>query len=409
VDKNYDAIVVATGAPLGRDLAKLPGRQEGDANIHVGIEWLANVAFEHFEDREAVGEKVIVLGGGNTAMDCCRTSLRLGAKDVKVCVRSPFEEMKASPWEIEDAQHEGIPILDNHSPKAFITENGKLVAMQFEKVVAEYDENGKRSLIPTGEIVEIECDDVLMAIGQDNSFPWIERDIGIEFGKWDMPVVNKDTFQSTIPNVFFAGDAAFGPENVITAVAQGHQAALSIDLFLNERDMIDDRPGPMTSIWSNKMGIHEWSYDNGVNTDERYIVPLEDLSKALSSLHTEVELGFDVGQGFAEAQRCLNCDVQTVFTEKTCIECDACVDICPTDCISFVNNNDDEAALRATLSGPSTNFDQNLQVSDVLPTERVMVKDENVCLHCGLCAERCPTSAWDMQTFFYESAKAGNQ
>jgi NADPH-dependent glutamate synthase beta subunit-like oxidoreductase len=409
VDKNYDAIVVATGAPLGRDLAKLPGREEGDANIHVGIEWLANVAFEHFEDREAVGEKVIVLGGGNTAMDCCRTSLRLGAKDVKVCVRSPFEEMKASPWEIEDAQHEGIPILDNHSPKAFITENGKLVAMQFEKVVAEYDENGKRSLIPTGEIVEIECDDVLMAIGQDNSFPWIERDIGIEFGKWDMPVVNKDTFQSTIPNVFFAGDAAFGPENVITAVAQGHQAALSIDLFLNERDMIDDRPGPMTSIWSNKMGIHEWSYDNGVNTDERYIVPLEDLSKALSSLHTEVELGFDVGQGFAEAQRCLNCDVQTVFTEKTCIECDACVDICPTDCISFVNNNDDEAALRATLSGPSTNFDQNLQVSDVLPTERVMVKDENVCLHCGLCAERCPTSAWDMQTFFYESAKAGNQ
>jgi NADPH-dependent glutamate synthase beta subunit-like oxidoreductase len=224
--------------------------------------------------------------------------------------------MKASPWEIEDAQHEGIPILDNHSPKAFITEDGKLVAMQFEKVVAEYDENGKRSLIPTGEIVEIECDDVLMAIGQDNSFPWIERDIGIEFGKWDMPVVNKDTFQSTIPNVFFAGDAAFGPENVITAVAQGHQAALSIDLFLNERDMIDDRPGPMTSIWSNKMGIHEWSYDNGVNTDERYIVPLEDLSKALSSLHTEVELGFDVGQGFAEAQRCLNCDVQTVFTEK---------------------------------------------------------------------------------------------
>ncbi|NRA41762.1 MAG: FAD-dependent oxidoreductase [Pseudomonadales bacterium] len=406
LDKNYDAVVVATGAPAGRDLKKLDGREAADANIHIGVEWLANVAFEH---TSKIGEKVIVLGGGNTAMDCCRTSLRLGAKEVTVAVRSPFSDMKASPWEIEDTQHEGIPILDNHAPKAFITENGKLVAMQFEKQRAEYDDNGKRTLIPTGEIVEIACDDVIMAIGQDNAFPWIERDLGIEFGKWDMPVIDNETFQSTLPHVFFAGDAALGPENVITAVAQGHQTALSIDLMLNGRSIKDDRPGPNTSIWSTKMGIHEWSYDNGVNTDERYIVPLEDLKKSLASLKTEVELGFSKEQGFAEAQRCLNCDVQTVFTEKTCIECDACVDICPTDCISFVPNQDDESALRATLSGPSTNFDQNLQVSELLPTERVMVKDENVCLHCGLCAERCPTSAWDMQKFFYETTKAGQQ
>lgn len=404
LDKDYDAVVVATGAPKGRDLAKLDGREEGDANIHVGINWLSSVAFEHVD---SIGEKVLVLGGGNTAMDCCRTSLRLGAKDVKVVVRSPFEDMKASPWEKEDTMHEGIPIIDNHSPKAFITENGKLVAMQFEKVEAVYDENGKRSLNPTGEVVEFECDDVLMAIGQENTFPWIERDIGMEFGKWDMPVVDETTFQSSIDHVFFAGDAAFGPENVITAVAHGHQVAVSIDMFLNGQHLKDERPAPQVKLWSQKMGIHEWSYDNGVAPDQRYIVPLEDLAKSLTSLKTEVELGFSKQDGFAEAQRCLNCDVQTVFTESKCIECDACVDICPTDCINFIEN-DDEPALRQSLRVPAENLSQDLMVSDILPTKRVMVKDEDVCLHCGLCAERCPTSAWDMQQFLYNTAKAGD-
>ena len=405
LDKKYDAVVVGTGAPKGRDLAKLPGREEGDANIHVGIDWLSSVAFEH---TETVGKNVLVLGGGNTAMDCCRTALRIGAQSVKVVVRSPFEDMKASPWEKEDTMHEGIPILDNHSPKEFVSENGKLVAMRFEKVEAQYDDAGKRTLVPTGEIIELPCDDVLMAIGQENTFAWVERDIGLEFGKWDMPVVDKTTFQSSLDHVFFAGDAAFGPENVITAVAQGHQAALSIDMFLSGQHIKDERPAPHVQLWSQKMGVHEWSYDNGVDNEERNIVPLEDLAKSLASLKTEVELGFDQQAGFAEAQRCLNCDVQTVFNEKTCIECDACTDICPTDCISFVSNNDDEDALRKTLSGPSSNLEQNLQVSEILPTQRVMVKDENVCLHCGLCAERCPTSAWDMQQFLYNTAKAGD-
>ncbi|NRB40038.1 MAG: FAD-dependent oxidoreductase [Pseudomonadales bacterium] len=405
VDKDYDAIVVGTGAPKGRDLVKLPGREAGDANIHVGIDWLSSVAFEH---TDKIGKNVLVLGGGNTAMDCCRTALRLGSNNVKVVVRSPFEDMKASPWEKEDTLHEGIEILDNHSPKEFITENGKLVAMTFEKVEAQYDNEGKRSLVPTGEIVELPCDDVLMAIGQENTFAWVERDIGLEFGKWDMPIVDEKTFQSTLEQVFFAGDSAFGPSNVITAVAHGHQVALSIDLFLNDLDIKDERPGPMVKLWSQKMGIHEWSFDNGVNDDDRNIVPLEDLAKSLSNLKTEVELGFDQEAGFAEAQRCLNCDVQTVFTESKCIECDACTDICPTDCISFVAN-DDEEALRLTLSGPAKNLEQDLMVSELLPTKRVMVKDEDVCLHCGLCAERCPTSAWDMQQFLYNTATAGKK
>ena len=403
LDKSYDAVFVGTGAPKGRDLSSLPGRNEGDANIHVGIEWLANVAFEH---TSKVGKKVIVLGGGNTAMDCCRTALRLGAEDVKVAVRSPFSEMKASPWEIEDAQHEGIPIFDNHSPKEFVIKDGKLAGMRFEKVEAVYDEAGKRNLMPTGEIVEFECDDVLMAIGQENTFPWIERDIGIEFGKWDMPVVDKTSLQSSLSHVFFGGDAAFGPGNVITSVAHGHQAAVSIDLFLNGQDVCD-RPAPYTNLISQKMGIHEWAYDNDVNSAVRHIVPLEELGKSLKNLKTEVELGFDQAAGFAEAQRCLNCDVQTVFTLEKCIECDACVDICPTDCITFAANEEAESDLRGNLSAPASNLAQDLYVSAELPTHRVLVKDENVCLHCGLCAERCPTSAWDMQKFLYNVTKAG--
>ncbi len=403
LDKQYDAVFVGTGAPQGKTLA-LPGEDEAGANIHTGIEWLANVAFDH---TDVVGKKVLVLGGGNTAMDCCRTARRLGGEDVRVTVRSPFEDMKASPWEKEDAMHEDIPIFDNHTPKEYVIKDGKLAGMHFEKVEAHYDENGKRTLVPTGEdLVFMEADDVLVAIGQENAFPWIERDVGIEFGKWDMPVVDEVTFQSTNPKVFFGGDAAFGPENVITAVAHGHQAAVSIDLFCRG-ESVRDRPNPLTNLVSQKMGVHEWSYDNAVENDARYIVPLADKSSALADRKLEVELGFNRDTGFKEAERCLNCDVQTVFEETRCIECDACVDICPTDCITFTPVQE-EAAMRAALTAPASNLAQDLYVSEILPTTRVMVKDENVCLHCGLCAERCPTTAWDMQKFLYNVTKAGS-
>ena len=404
INKGYDAIFVGTGAPRGRDL-DIPGRREADANIHIGIDWLSSVAFEH---TDKIGKKVIVLGGGNTAMDCCRSSLRLGADDVKVIVRSPRAEMKASPWEIEDAEREGVPMLENHVPLEFVHEEGKLVAMTFDKVRAEYDDAGKRSLVSLGEEpVLIPCDDVCIAIGQDNAFPWIERDLSLEFGRWDMPIVDRKTFQSTNPKVFFGGDAAFGPENVITAVAHGHQAAVSIDLFLNGKSVSDDRPAPGTNLISQKMGIHEWSYSNDVVNDVRYAVPHAEVALSLTDRKMEVELGFDADTGFAEAQRCLNCDAQTVFTETKCIECDACVDICPTDCITFTGNAEEEE-LRGRLSAPANNLGQDLYVSgDGLSTGRVMVKDENVCLHCGLCAERCPTAAWDMQKFMYEVTKAG--
>ena len=401
IDEGFDAIFIGTGAPKGRDL-QLPGRKDANANIHVGVEWLASVAFEHIKE---IGERVIVLGGGNTAMDCCRTSKRLGGKDVKVVVRSPFADMKASPWEIEDAQHEDIPILDNHSPKEFVLENGRLVGMRFEKVRAEYDDCGKRSLIPTGEEVLIECDDVLIAVGQSNSFPWVERNLGIEFDRWDMPIVDQTTFQTTRDDIFVGGDAAFGPENVITAVAQGHQAAISIDLFC-QGEPVAVRPEPGSNLVSQKMGIHEWSYDSRVEDDERYKVPLINTEKALADLHQEVELGFDEALAFKEAERCLNCDAQTVFTANSCIECDACVDICPTDCLTMTQDRE-EQELRQNLTAPANNLDQLLYVSDDLATGRVMVKDENVCLHCGLCAERCPTGAWDMQRFSFKVTKAG--
>lgn len=403
LQQGYDAVFVGTGAPRGRDL-DLPGRKEGDANIHIGINWLSNVAFEHTHQ---IGKKVIVLGGGNTAMDCCRTARRLGGEEVKVLVRSPFEEMKASPWEKEDAMHEDIPILDNHVPKSYVIREGKLAGMEFEKVKAVYDDKGKRQLVPTGEpLVFVEANDVLVAVGQENAFPWIERDLGIEFNQWGLPVLNETTFQSTLPAVFFGGDAALGPKNVITAVAQGHQAAISIDLFCQHKDL-NDRPSPMVNLYSMKMGIHEWAYDSEVAIDKRYVVPQAEKKQTLSDRKKEVELGFDHLTGYKEAERCLNCDVQTVFTHNKCIECDACMDICPTSCISFVPNQEEEAALRQTLKVPATNLTQDLYVSDILTTGRVMVKDENVCLHCGLCAERCPTSAWDMQQFYYNTTKAG--
>ena len=403
VDDDYDAIFVGCGAPRGRDLP-IPGRHEAAANIHIGIDWLSSVSFGHIDK---IGKRVIVLGGGNTAMDCCRSSRRLGGEDVKVIVRSGFEEMKASPWEKQDAIHEDIPILNMLVPKEFTHKDGKLTGVMFEKVKAERDAKGRRRLVPTGEPDQhFECDDVLVAVGQENAFPWIERDIGIEFDQWDMPIVDEVTMGSTNPKIFFGGDAAFGPKNIIWAVAHGHQAAISIHQFC-QGESVRDRPGPLVNLSSQKMGIHEWSYDNDVSLDLRFKVPHRDKAIALRDIKAEVELGFDDKLAFAEAQRCLNCDVQTVFSDKLCIECDACVDICPVDCISFVENGA-EGELRLRLSAPAHNETQDLYVSGALKTGRVMVKDEDVCLHCGLCAERCPTGAWDMQRFLLDVAQAEN-
>jgi NADPH-dependent glutamate synthase beta subunit-like oxidoreductase len=397
----YDAVFVGSGAPRGRDL-DIPGRREAAKNIHIGIDWLSSVSFGHID---RIGKRVIVLGGGNTAMDCCRSSRRLGGDDVKVIVRSGFDEMKASPWEKEDAMHEGIPIINFHVPKAFTHDSGELTGVTFQKVEAKHDDKGRRQLVPTGEPdVHFACDDVLIAVGQENAFPWIERDSGVEFDKHGLPVLDRTTLQSTRPQVFFGGDSAFGPKNIIWAVAHGHEAAISIDLFC-QGESLTKRPPPMVNLVSQKMGIHEWSYDNDVSNDHRFKVQLKDVSVALKNIKVEVELGFDAAQAFAEAQRCLNCDVQTVFTSKLCIECDACVDICPMDCITFTQDGE-ENDLRARLSAPSRNLTQDLYIAGGLRTGRIMAKDEDVCLHCGLCAERCPTGAWDMQKFYLEPAQA---
>ncbi len=397
----YDAVFVGTGAPRGKDL-KVPGRQEADKNVHIGIDWLTSIAFGHVM---SVGKKVVVIGGGNTAMDCCRSALRLGAEQVTVTVRSPRKVMKASDWELKDALHEGIPILDNHNPKSFVIKDGKLAGVVFEKMVEKgVDAKGRPKLEASGETVTIDCDDVLMAIGQDNSFPWIERDVGLEFGEWDMPKVDKKTFMSTRPGVFFGGDAAWGPENIIWAVSHGHQAAISIDKHCRGED-ITQRPGPGHTLVSQKMGIHEWSYSNNYAAQNRTPIPHADIKASIKNLKLEVELGFDRERAAKEVERCLNCDVQTVFEPKLCIECDACMDICPVDCISFTDNAP-EPALRASLRVPAFNGSQDIYVSDVLKTGRIMAKDEDVCLHCGLCAERCPTGAWDMQKYFYVEAKA---
>ncbi|MEO8811345.1 MAG: FAD-dependent oxidoreductase, partial [Caulobacteraceae bacterium] len=399
--EDWDAIFVGTGAPRGRDL-DLPGRREAGANIHVGIDWLSSVSFGHIDK---IGRRVIVLGGGNTAMDCCRTSRRLGGEEVKVIVRSGFAEMKASPWEKEDAMHEDIPILNWRVPKAFTHENGRLTGVLFEVVEAATDARGRRALRPTGAPDEHHaCDDVLVAVGQENAFPWIERDIGIAFDEWNMPVVSEVSFASTNPRVFFGGDSAFGPKNIIWAVAHGHEAAISIHSFCHGED-VEVRPAPGVTLVSQKMGIHEWSYDNDISNAVRNRVPLRDKREALGNVKLEVELGFDAAVGFKEAQRCLNCDVETVFAEPLCIECDACVDICPMDCITFTANGD-EADLRGRLNAPAVNPSQDLYVSSDLPTGRVMVKDEDVCLHCGLCAERCPTGAWDMRKFLLNMTHA---
>jgi NADPH-dependent glutamate synthase beta subunit-like oxidoreductase len=399
---DWDAVFVGCGAPRGRDL-DIPGRQAAAEHIQIGIDWLSSVSFGHIDK---IGRRVVVLGGGNTAMDCCRSSRRLGGEEVTVVVRSGFEEMKASPWEKEDATHEGIPILNWLVPKEFTHERGRLTGVVFEKVKAEYDARGRRNLISTGEPDQhIPCDDVLIAVGQENAFPWIERDIGIEFDRWDMPKVDPKTMQSTLPNIFFGGDAAFGPKNIIWAVAHGHEAAISIDKLCHGED-VGDRPPPGVTLISQKMGIHEWSYDNDISNDLRYRVPLRDTAVALKNIKVEVELGFDEKLGYLEAERCLNCDVQTVFTGSLCIECDACVDICPMDCITFTENGTEED-LRGRLMAPALNNEQDLYIGNSLKTGRIMVKDEDVCLHCGLCAERCPTGAWDMRKFLLDMTMAG--
>ncbi|MCB1511770.1 MAG: FAD-dependent oxidoreductase [Hyphomicrobiaceae bacterium] len=400
LDEGFDAVFVGTGAPRGKDL-DIPGRQEAAANIHIGIDFLTSVAFAH---TDKIGRRVVVIGGGNTAMDCCRTALRLGAESVTVTVRSPRKDMKASSWEIKDAEREGVPILDNHNPKKFLITDGKLSGIVFEVMRAEYDDTGRRRLLPTGEEITLPCDDILMAIGQENAFPWIERDLGLEFNKWEAPEVDRTTMMSTRPGVFFGGDAAWGPENIIWAVAHGHKAAISIDKYCQGLPL-EDRPPPGRTLISQKMGIHEWAYDNDYDGQDRTAVPHADLAQSLRDLKVEVELGFDDKLAAREAERCLNCDVQTVFTRDLCIECDACMDICPVDCINFTMNEAEED-LRQSLRVPAKNTDQSLYVSDTLKTGRVMVKDEDVCLHCGLCAERCPTGAWDMQKYFYAEAQA---
>ena len=394
LEENYDAVFVGSGAPKGKNL-QLSGRDEAKERIHIGIQWLESVAFGHIE---SIGEKVLIIGVGNTAMDCCRTSLRLGAKDVKVMARKPRQFFKASPWELDDAEEEMVEIVVNHSPKAFVMKDGKLVGMNFEKFAYEMDARGR---ITSEKVVGEQffpCNDVVLAIGQENAFPWIERDLGIEFDKWEVPVVDPVTYEGTRPGVFFGGDAAFGPKNIIWAVEHGHQAAISIHKRCAGEDLKARLPYGM-NLATSKMGMHEWSYSNNYDPAERRLMPHVKLQERFQKLNIEVELGFTAEQITKEVERCLNCDIQTVFTEKLCIECDACVDVCPTDCLTITHGGT-EADLRTRLSAPAQNLTQDLYVSAGLPqTGRVMVKDEDVCVHCGLCAERCPTGAWDMQKF----------
>jgi formate dehydrogenase beta subunit len=402
--QGFDAVFVGSGAPKGKEL-KLAGRQEAAANVHIGIAWLESVAFGHIDK---IGERVLIIGVGNTAMDCCRTSLRLGAKSVKVMARKPRAFFKASAWELEDAEEESVAIVINRSPKAFVLENGKLAGMMFDQMEYDTDATGR---ITAERVVGEEflpADDVILAIGQENAFPWIERDLGLQFDKWDVPVVDQKTFQSTRPGIFFGGDSAFGPKNIIWAVEHGHQAAISIHRHC-QGEAVADRLPPGVNLQSRKMGMHEWSYSNDYTPVERRLMPHVSLKERFKKLNIEVELGFTAEQVAQEVQRCLNCDVQTVFEAKLCIECDACIDICPTDCLTITENGE-EADLRTRLRAPAINLTQPLYVSAALKqTARVMVKDEDLCVHCGLCAERCPTAAWDMQKSYVRWPQAEDE
>ena len=399
----FDAVFVGTGAPKGKEL-ELPGRREADANVHIGIEWLESIHFGHID---SVGDRVLVIGVGNTAMDCCRSAPRLGAKDIKVMARKSRPYFKASPWELEDAEDEQIEILVDHAPQRFVVEDGRLTGMIFDLV--EWNENEDGRLVSTKlDEVFLPADDVILAIGQDNSFPWIERDIGIEFGEWDMPVVDRATFMTTREGVFVGGDAAWGPENIIWAVEHGHQAAISIHNHCRGVP-VSDRPPYGMNLVSTKMGLHEWRYSNDYDPVDRTTMRYEELQKRLSSIHVEAELGFDLEETTREIERCLNCDIQTDFTSNLCIECDACIDICPVLCLTMTENGE-ESDLRKMLMAPAENHDQALFVSEDLPqTKRVMVKDEDLCVHCGLCAERCPTAAWDMMQFDLLNPYAGHE
>jgi formate dehydrogenase (NADP+) beta subunit len=398
LQSGYDAVFVGSGAPRGKNL-ELPGRQEASDRIHIGIDWLESVAFGHID---SIGERVLIIGVGNTAMDCCRSSRRLGGKDIKVMARRPRPYFKASPWELDDAEEEGVEIVVNQAPKQFVLEHGKLAGMLFERL--EWDAGAKKSR--TIDEVFYPADDVILAIGQENAFPWIERDLGIEFDQWDMPVVNETTFESSRPGVFFGGDSAFGPKNIIWAVEHGHQAAISIHNHC-EGISVSERPPMGMNLVSQKMGLSEWSYHNDYNPVHRQKMKHVDLTERFRKLNIEVELGFDAEQTAREVERCLNCDIQTVFSAPRCIECDACIDVCPVQCLTITRNGD-ELDLRSRLCAPALNPDQELYVSPALPqTQRVMVKDEDICVHCGLCAERCPTAAWDMQKFELSIAYAG--
>jgi NADPH-dependent glutamate synthase beta subunit-like oxidoreductase/ferredoxin len=400
----FDAVFVGSGAPKGKNL-ELPGREAAAANVHVGIAWLESVAFGHIE---RIGERVLIIGVGNTAMDCCRTSLRLGAKQVKVMARKPRGFFKASEWELEDAEEESVDIVVNRSPKAFVMEGGRLIGMTFDVMEYELDARGRITAERVAGEELIPADDVILAIGQENAFPWIEADLGIEFDKWHVPKVDPVTYQSTRPGVFFGGDAAFGPKNIIWAVEHGHQAAISIHRHC-QGEAITERLPPGVNLQSRKMGMHEWSYSNDYTPVERRLMPHVSLKERFKKLNIEVELGFTAEQAAQEVQRCLNCDVQTVFAAKLCIECDACLDICPVDCLSITANGP-EAELRGRLKVPAKNLAQPLYVSAPLPqTARVMVKDEDLCVHCGLCAERCPTAAWDMQKSDVHWPQAGDE
>ena len=392
LEEHYDAIFVGTGAPHGREL-DLPGRHDSD-QIHIGIAWLESVAFEHID---SVGERVIIVGGGNTAMDCCRTSLRLGGKDVKVIYRGSRDRMKSSDWELEPALEEDIDLILNHSPEEYVVEEGKLIGMRFAKLEWDQDKDGRLTSEKIDEVV-IPCDTVILAIGQENSFPWVERDIGLEFDQWEVPIVNPVTYESTIEGVFFGGDAAFGPKNIIEAVEHGHQAAISIHKYCNGQSL-EERLTNGMNLTSTKMGLHEWSYSNDFDRDERYEVPTVPMENRFKDINIEVELGFEPGQFRREVERCLNCDIQTDFVANLCIECDACIDVCPVNCL-MITDNADEEVLRSKIKTPAENPEQAIFVSEDLPqTGRVMIKDEDVCIHCGLCAERCPTAAWDMKKF----------
>ncbi len=397
--KEFDAVFVGSGAPKGKEL-ELPGRHDTD-QIFIGIEWLESIHFGHID---TVGKRVLIIGVGNTAMDCCRSAKRLGATEVKVIARKTRKYFKASPWELEDAEEERVDILENHSPVRFVVENGVLTGMEFDTFTAR-EENGKLIQDPAGRVI-VPCDTVILAIGQENAFPWIERDMGLDFDKWNMPVVDKTTHMSTRPGVFFGGDAAFGPANIIWAVAHGHQAAISIHQYC-QGIPVTERPADGQTISSTKMGLHEWSYSNNYSPVARQKMTHVEMPLRFSKMTIEVEEGFTAEQTRHEVERCLNCDVETHFTDSLCIECDACIDICPVDCLTITVNGD-EADLRDRLTAPATNTDQALFVSGGLKqTGRVMVKDENICLHCGLCAERCPTYAWDMRKFVLMQPKAG--